>query len=322
MRTAFLSLLLCFSVFAEDVTIEPEVLRSKPIALDGVWDSGWSGVRKVYKVTRTGFESVISIRSMINHETIYFLFEWDDKTLNSQHKPWIWDEKRKMYIVGDKREDRFIVRWGINIDSERINSRNDLWYWGSVRANQGKADDRHETLSKNPIQKGLLKKDFDGNTYYLQSQPDVGKRAWNTEYQKKAFWLDRSRYKPEISQKDLGNGKAKEPTVKGSREDVIAFARYSEIKDFQGNVKGGKWTMEVARKLSTGNSDDVEFNWGMEYYFDISKSMYENAHIVHNLNLVADDSKPSEEFPLKLKMPQKPLVQLDLEKDNIFDEKN
>ena len=311
MRIFLTSFLLFFNVTAEDITIEPEVLRSKPIALDGMWDSGWSGVRKVYKVTRMGFDSVISIRCMINHETIYFLYEWDDKTLNSQHKPWVWDDKRKMYVVGDKREDRFIVRWGINIDSERVYSRNDLWYWGSVRANQGKADDRHEVLSKNPIQKGLVKKDFDGNNYYLQSQADIGKRAWITEYQKKAFWIDRSRYKPEISQKDLGKTeKDNSPVIKGSRQDVIAYARYTDIKDFQGNVKGGKWTMEVARKLSTGNSDDVEFNWGMEYYFDISKQMYENAHIVHNINLVADDTKPSEEFPLKLKMPQKPLDEI------------
>lgn len=321
MRVFICSLFLCCSIVAEDITIEPEVLRSKPIAIDGMWDSGWSGVRKVYKVTRMGFESVISIRCMINHETIYFLFEWDDKSPNSQHKPWVWDENRKMYVVGSKREDRFILRWGMNIDSERINSRNDLWYWGSVRANQGKADDRHETLSKNPIQKGLAKKDFEGNIYFLQSQADVGKRAWITEYQKKAFWLDRSRYKPEIVQKETGAKEKENIVPKGSREDVIAFAKYSDIKDFQGNVKGGKWTMEVARKLSTGNSDDVEFNWGMEYYFDISKEMYENAHIVHNINLVADDSKPSEEYPLKLKMPQKPLDEIDPDKENI-DEKN
>ena len=66
--------------------------------------------------------------------------------------------------------------------------------------------------------------------------------------------------------------------------------------------------MEVARKLSTGNFDDVEFNWGREYYFDISKELYDNAHIVHNITLVKDDTKTSNQFPLKLKMPLKPLA--------------
>lgn len=300
MKYLLIILFLTIPVFSE-TTIEPEVLKSKPIALDGTWDSGWSDVKKVYKVTRIGFESIISIRAMIHHDTIYFLFEWDDKTLNSQHKPWIWDDKKRMYVVGDKREDRFIVRWGINIDSERINSTNDVWYWGSVRANQGRADDRYEILSKNPIQRGLKNKDFENKEYFFKSQGDVGKRCWITEYQKRAFWLDKSRYKPEILQRGTDDFEIpRGPTLKGSREDVQAFAVW----------KKGTWTMEVARKLSTGNFDDVEFNWGQEYFFDISKELYKDAHIVHNISLLKDDAKTSEQFPLKLKMPVKPLQEI------------
>lgn len=64
--------------------------------------------------------------------------------------------------------------------------------------------------------------------------------------------------------------------------------------------------MEVASKQRTGNFDDVEFNWGQEYLFDISKELYKNALIVHNISLIKDDSKTPEQFPLKLKMPTKP----------------
>lgn len=170
-----------------ETVIEPEVLKSKPISLDGSWDSGWSDVKRIYKVTRHGFDSVISIRAMTHYDTIYFLFGWYDKTLNRHHKPWIWNDKKKMYDVGDKREDRFIIRWGITINSERINRTNDVWYWGSVRANQGKADDRYEILSKNPILMGLKNKDFEDREYYFKSQGDVGKRCWVTEYHKKDF---------------------------------------------------------------------------------------------------------------------------------------
>ena len=186
-----------------------------------------------------------------------FFLNGTTKTLNSQHKPWIWNESKRMYVVGDKREDRFVIRWGINIDSERVNSTNDVWYWGSVRANQGKADDRYEILSKNPIQRGLKSEDFEGRKYYLQSQGDVGKRGWVTEYQKKVFWLDKSRYKPEIIQKDSEGNEKPSETEKGSREDVQAFALW----------KKGTWRMEVARKLRTGNFDDVEFSWGPRILF-------------------------------------------------------
>lgn len=293
-----------------ETTIEPEILLSKPVALDGQWDSGWSKIKQTYQVTRLDFDSIINIRSMINDDTIYFLFEWDDQTLNNQHKPWLWDDTKKTYVVGSKREDRFIVRWGINVDSQKIHSTNDVWYWGSVRANQGQADDRYEILSRNPLERGLQREDFEGQSYYLKSQGDAGKRCWSTEYQKSAFWLDRSRYKPELLHKDLTPNEAH--IHKDSRRDVQAYAVW----------KKGRWSMEVARKLRTGNFDDIDFNWGQEYFFDISTELYKNAHIVHNMSLTRDDTKIPEKLPLKLKMPAQPWPTLPEPKENRPDEED
>lgn len=298
MKPIFLIFLISFTPFLfGEVVIEPEVINSKPLVIDGLWDSGWTDVKKIYKVKRKGFAKPISIRTMINEGLIYFLFEWEDESLNAQHKPWIWNNDTKKYEVGEKREDRFILRWGMNIENERATKMNDVWYWGSVIPSQGRADDRLEMISKNPMAKAIKRKDQDSNDYFLKSQGDAGQRSWSTEYSKMGFWLDTTRYKPEVSLVDVKITPAKADEIKTSREDLTAVAVW----------KNGVWTMELVRKLRTGNFDDVEFNWGMEYFFDISQELYDDAYISHNISLMIDDKQPSEATPLKLKMPVKPL---------------
>ncbi len=293
----FILLTLFYSVLLGEIVVEPEIVNSKPLLIDGVWDSGWSDVKKIYKVKRKGFDKPISIRAMINENLIYFLFEWEDESLNAQHKPWIWNNETKMYEVGEKREDRFIVRWGMNIESDKTSKMNDVWYWGSVIPSQGRADDRLETISKIPLTKAIKLKDQEGNEYFLKSQGDTGRRSWSTEYSKSGFWLDTTRYKPEVSLGELKITPAKADEVKSSREDLTAVAVW----------KNGVWTMELVRQLRTGNFDDVDFNWGMEYFFDISQELYNDAHIPHNISLMIDEKQSSEATPLKLKMPVKPL---------------
>jgi hypothetical protein len=264
--------------FGETV-IFPQVSPTEP-ELDGKFDSAWYEVPS-YEFKRIGFSAPLKMRSLIYGDSIYFLIEWKDASHNKKHKPWSWDGKKGAYVVGPEREDLLTLRWGINMDNERINSSNDVWMWGSVRANQGFADDLYEIVSKKPLQKSVKKRDFEGQAYFLQSQGDVGRKCWVTNFENTAFWLT-SRYN------------SIRPS--GSRSDVQAMALW----------KNKTWTIEIKRKLSTSNYDDVEFNWGQIYYFDISKDLFENAHVVHNISLFDDDYDAPFKSPIVLEMPGKP----------------
>ncbi|MCH2206108.1 MAG: ethylbenzene dehydrogenase-related protein [Lentisphaerales bacterium] len=279
-----------------EVVIKPRLSKTKPV-IDGKYDSAWYG-KETYEFSRIGFEGNLKIRTMIHEDSVYFLIQWQDEEENTQHKPWRWDGQKEAYVVGDEREDTLILRWGINIDDERINSANDLWMWGSVRTSQDYADDLYEIVSKKPLRSGIKKLDFKGDAYYLQNQGDVGRRCWEALFREPTFWAKADRYNNQI-----------QPT--GSRADVKAKAFW----------KNKIWTIEIERKLSTTNFDDVEFEWGKTYFFDICNQLLENAHIVQNVALIDDGLKTQERNPLVFEMPEfKEPKKKDVKKNKAADE--
>lgn len=300
MKLVLVILFISFNAFAE-TTLKPTFSDTKP-DLDGKFDSAWYGAKPI-EVKRLDFDVPIKIRSIIHHNTIYFLIEWKDENVNNLHKPWKWDGTKNTNVVGKEREDSLTIRWGINIgDYEQDNNSNDIWYWGSVRSNNGYADDLYEKSSKKPLQKGLEKKDFDGRTYYLQTQGDFGTRSWTTGFKESALGLnEKNRYKPQ--------------TPKGSRADVKCVAKWEKNIVKEKDVALDKyvlvdksyWTLEVSRKLVTGNYDDINFYWGQEYFFDITANPLNYAHVIQNISIMKDDATLQEWFPLKLKMPSKSL---------------
>lgn len=301
-----------------ETTVLPTISDTKP-EMDGKFDSAWFGA-KVIEVKRLDFDVPIKIRSIIHHDSIYFLIEWKDDSLNTLHKPWKWDGSKNTNVVGKEREDSLTIRWGMNIgDFERDNSSNDIWYWGSVRSANGYADDMYEKSSRKPLQKGLEKKDFEGRIYYLQTQGDFGTRCWTTGFKENVLGLnEKNRYKPQVP--------------KGSRADVKCVAKWQKniVKEKEDValdkyvlVDKSYWTLEISRKLTTGNYDDVNFTWGQEYFFDISANPLNYAHVVQNISIMKDDSTLEEWFPLKLKMPSKPLKNAQPDKDkSSVNEKN
>jgi hypothetical protein len=279
MKYYFLITLILLSSFAssEEIVVRPQVSSSRPI-LDGNYDSAWYECTS-YTIKRLGFESSFELRTLINGGSIFFFLNWKDETKNKFHKPWKLYGPSETYIIGDEREDMLVFRWGIT-----NNSANDVWMWGSVRANEGYADDLYEFVDRKPRQKSIRKVDFEGQLYYLQTQGDLGDRCWVTDFNSAGFWLEKNRYK------------SAKPS--GSRADVRAI----------GVWKDKVWTVEIERKLNTMNYDDIEFHWGQLYYFDIAADLYSNAHIVNNILLIEDGLKPVEHSPLVLSMPVKPLT--------------
>lgn len=251
-------LIFIWPVYGE-VVLTPRIAEANPESGSTkgtiVYESSWLRTKPLV-VKRIGFQSSVKIRSLIYGENIFFQIKWRDETANMLHKPWFWDSGKRVYSVGDEREDSLVVRWEMVSEKTSRNSKNDLWYWGSVKTKDF-ADDMSEVISFNQFGKSLIRRDFLGGRYFWQYKGDSGQRCYRTEFSKQGFMMRPGRY---VVQKP-----------NGSRSDVAAMAIW----------KNNEWTLELKRKLSTGNIDDLEFQWGKDYFFDVASSL-ENAHIIEN----------------------------------------
>ena len=121
-------LLLALPLPAERVLVPKIVYTSPDTDLSAgalTFESPWV-TAPTLNVRRKGFESKVKIKSLIFEEYIYFQIKWQDKAPNNFHKPWKWDGRRRIYIVGPEREDSLIIRWEISGSTNNRNSKNDL----------------------------------------------------------------------------------------------------------------------------------------------------------------------------------------------------
>lgn len=243
-----------FSAFAlEDRQMTSLRIDGTP-RLDGVanedfWEKT-TAIRTHDKVA--GIE--IELSSVQNGESIFFLVRYPDTTESRQHKFLVWDETLKTYKSGPKREDSFVFKWNMGSRSVDLTiSGNDpyqadVWYWKANRTDPvGFADDKFHIYGQNKSVKSLLVISKTGKPFYLQRPSDDGKSA----YSSMAYDVYSS---PEVP-------RYKNRRPMGSRADIRA----------KGNWKNGVWTIEWARKLKTGHTDDVQFESGLIYSFGVSR---------------------------------------------------
>jgi hypothetical protein len=260
MRIFLLGFLVFINVSAERVLI-PQIVESNPESNTVgtlTHESPWLRSKSL-DVRRAGFDTPIRIRSLIYKNIIYFQLKWKDEVGNRQHKPWRWDGRKEAYIVGEEREDALIMRWEINTvndDSsgakskgaklEDENSKMDLWYWGSVRTKDF-ADDMSEIISAVELARGVKREEFQlMRNYSVLAKGDSGARGYKSEFRATGF-MTKPRYSSVI------------PPPTGGRVDI-------SLKALHYNKE---WTLEFKRNLTTGHSDDVNFKWEEEYFFDI-----------------------------------------------------
>ena len=197
----------------------------------------------------------IQIKSVYDDSTIFFLVSFPDKEESRLHRSWIWNKEKEMYEEGPAREDVFVFKWKLNDRTQDLSVFSDetyeadIWYWKAGRSDpQGFADDKIQRLFIYPMKNSYEITSKSGKKMYIQRQGDSGKSTYKTQ-----IYID---YEGDMVHRYI----LRQP--ESSRADVKA----------KGVWKDGRWTIEFARALVTGNGDDVNFRTlDKSYGFGVSR---------------------------------------------------
>lgn len=189
----------------------------------------------------------VMLRGAVSGDRIYFIAQWKDEAANDKtHKPFVWDEGKKKYGQDKKAlEDRFAMQFEISGDytTNWLSGNSfvaDMWHWKAFRSNTiGLAHDKKTVISTKKIRKSFRGNTADGKKVYISRPGDAGDKLYKTMRYREKENNVMPKYKLN-------------PGAKGSVADVKA----------NGVWKNGMWTLELSRKLNTGNDDDVEFILG------------------------------------------------------------
>ncbi len=230
---------------------------AKGPTLDGkADDAAWKGapvtetVAKGVMPTNQGKSTDVRIQSVHTDTHIYFLVRWKDETKDDvAHKPWVWDAGKNAYVEGPEREDMFSLAFELSgpFDPDMlagVESVWDVWHWKATRTNpQGYAMDRAHRYTKEQWQgKGKSFKARNGQTIWIARPEDAGDTVEKKQAAPTAKKEDRI---PQYLQ----------PVPTGSAADVRAKGAWAD----------GWWTLELERKLDTGNADDTRFETSRTY---------------------------------------------------------
>ena len=225
-------------VRAESVLAAPTV--GNAIILDG--ETGdWNGIVGItVPLEGNGRVSSVDLKAVVHGDTIYMLAVWEDSTEDILHKPYKWDDASKSYKRANVFEDRFAVsfRMSGNFSANKIDGsafESDVWHWKSSRSNPaGVAHDKMWKVSTEPFKGATKFTTPDGKDVYLRRSSDSGDRLYKSA-------------KYDVKQDDVMPRYVVKMNPKGSIADVKA----------KGVWRDGRWYLELARKLDTGNADDV-----------------------------------------------------------------
>jgi hypothetical protein len=228
---------------------------SNPIKIDGIAnDPEWKDKPSILVYENIGHIE-ITIKAVYTDQYIFFLVTFPDDDESRNHRDLVWNDPKKMYIVGPDREDSFVFKW--SMESKKIDLSiyadnsytTDVWYWKACRTDpMGFADDKICTLSmtKQPNSAKIISKK--GFTYYSNRRGDEGLAAYHNVQIPIKF-----------SGKKIPMFKNRVPT--DSRADILA----------KGKWKDRKWTIEFKRLLFTGHADDIHFSTDETYQFGIAR---------------------------------------------------
>ena len=226
------------------MTVKVHSLASAP-ELDGQ-TKDWSSISST-NIPVSGVIDVsnIAIKMGTHANKVYLLLEWSDSTNDDQHKPFVWDAKKKKYVAGPQREDRLAIQFGMtgDYDANWFSGKTytaDMWHWKAGRSNPiGYVHDKMTVITTDPVKRAYKAKAENGKTIYIQRPGDKGSKLYKTKrYSKK--------------EKDMMPKYILTKNPSGSIADIKA----------KGVWANGKWTLELERAMNTGNPDDVVFQKG------------------------------------------------------------
>ncbi len=196
----------------------------------------------------------LDFQGRLHPSNFFFLVRFPDEQANREHKTYVWDEAAGRYRTGPDREDTFVFKWAMARETRDLSLsaeqsyKADIWFWKANRTDpEGYADDKIQRYTRGKLPKSKQMLSANGQVFYLQREGDEGEAAYRvTSYSERQ--KDRM---PKFILSAPG----------GSRADIQA----------KGVWKDGFWTVELARQLDTGHSDDVQFVTSGSYLFAVSR---------------------------------------------------
>lgn len=189
---------------------------------------------------------------------IYFLARWPDATKDDRHKPHVWSGSKTEgeYASGKEREDRLAMMFPISgsfsynklAGSESVV---DMWQWKANRTNAaGVLHDKHHIYTNTkPTGKSAQHYTADGTPTFISRISDPGGAPYTSQK------IDPFTYQGDIVRNYIP------ATNTGDAADVKATGVWAD----------GYWTVEIQRKLDTGNHQtDTTFTPGSTAPFAIS----------------------------------------------------
>ena len=300
-----------------DIDVDPGTVLSVSVdsapSIDGSGsDAAWAGAPAMDFSTAGGANSGSStgtIKSVHTADSVYFLVEWTDPTESLERFPWVKGSDGSWSQMGDTAshdaneyyEDKFSFIWNVNNSIAGFDAGGcmvtchagepnkpygnkytasageigDIWHWKGVRSNpEGYVDDQwldDTRWSEDTASAGRHSdpKDSGGDKNNKNEAGDAPLSGGSTP----PFWLHSTDAQP-FNDADYAAGDEvpgitiERPT--GDRGDI----------DGKGVYAGGKWTLEIGRKLSTGSDKDVQFgDLTAAYKFGVAN--FDNAQVRH-----------------------------------------
>jgi len=254
---------------------KPIELVSAPVdrapALDGVADDdAWKSAAEVkvtlWKPHDPNDKKDVLVRVCRTTDDIHFLLVWKDDTKDVRHHPFVWNKEKGDYDEAELEED--VASLGFELEGEfdadmlaGKESRWDVWHWKAARTNPaGFAMDKSHQYSRSNL--GGKSKKFMGND---------GKPVWIARPEDAGRSATKRADKPAKNEGDeVPQFIAQEPD--GSAADVRA----------KGAWKDKTWTLELSRKLRTGQKDDAQLESGKSYGFTLAVFDHEE-HADHSV---------------------------------------
>jgi hypothetical protein len=242
---------------AAEVLADQQLIAVKvehPPLIDGRGDdAAWAGAEAVTTMDAAA-DIPLTLKAVYTDERIFFLVGYPDATENREHKTMEWDESAKRYRMGPTREDTFVFKWQMDAGPIDIRicgdmpHRADIWFWKAYRTDHaGYADDKMHVFDITRMPRSQKVLSNSGHSFYLFRPGDQGEAAYRAAVYDKFEGERAVRYE------------FAEPS--GSRADIRA----------KGLWRDGAWTIEFARPLDTGHSDDIQFRIDGGYRFGVSR---------------------------------------------------
>jgi hypothetical protein len=222
-------------------TIPAVQLDSSPV-IDGKADD-WLAYKSI-DIPLEGDLNInsVSVKVGVVGDEAFFLFQWKDSTHDADHRPYVWNAAEGKYSEGKQSEDRFAMNFAMEGDFTQDwlsgnTFKADMWHWKAARSNPiGLAQDKLTIITTNKSKKAYTTTAANGKTIYILRPSDSGDKLYKT-----------ARYA--AKEKSVMPKYILNKNVTGSIADVKA----------KGVWESGQWTLEMKRKMNTGNPDDRAF---------------------------------------------------------------